>query len=69
MPNWTTSSGQIIVCDDYTLWLNDLGWVPGAMLAYIALHHPELLREFIESVYKEHQVDYDKLILKIPENV
>lgn len=64
MPKWLRDNGELIQCDDHDLWLNGIGWVPGAMLAYIARYRPELMREYIESVYAQSTVDYDLLILK-----
>ncbi len=64
MPKWLRANGTIIRCDDYDLWVNGIGWVPGAMLAFIARHHPELLREYIESIFAESTVNYDELIIR-----
>lgn len=61
MLRWLRRNGELVICDDYSFWLNGLGWVPGAMLAYIAKHHSELVSEYIEHVYQT-TYDYDALI-------
>ena len=64
MPKWLRNNGELIQCNDYDFWLDGIGWVPGAMLAFIARHHPELLREYIESIFAQSAVDYDLLIIR-----